>query len=344
MYRLAFLFSILVLTSACNTLSYYSQAIGGHLSLMARSESVEKVLSDPETSIELRQRLLLVTDILEFAALEMRLPNHGSYQRYVKVAGRYVVWNVVATPPYSVEARRWCYPIAGCVTYRGYYAEEDARQYAKILENQGLDIAVAGASAYSTLGWLDDPLFSSMMYKDEARLVEVIIHELAHQRLYIAGDTVFNESFASVVAREGVRRWFEQKQLTVEYEKFIQGQGMDRALNRLLMDGREQLQAVYASTASDEVKASEKLRIFADMQHHYLRLKSSGKVDGRFDNWMKGPLNNAHLALVAAYHQLEPELEALINHESGNMESFYQAAERFVDKKKRIEESRFAEN
>jgi len=344
MYRIAFVLSLLFITSACNTLSYYGQAIGGHVSLMASSEPLAEVMQDPDTSDELRQGLELAQSIVAFAEQEMSLPGNGSYRHYVKVRGRYVVWNVIATPPYSIEARQWCYPFAGCVTYRGYYAEEDAREFARTLQSEGMDITVAGASAYSTLGWLDDPLFSSMLYKQEARLVEVIIHELAHQRLYIAGDTIFNEGFASVVAREGVRRWFEKKQRPQEYQTFLQSQDMDMALNRTLMTTRQQLQLLYTSDSSDEVKATEKIRIFAMLQDEYKRMKSTGELDGRFDKWMKGPLNNANLALVAAYHQLEPELELLLSQQGGDLEAFYRLAEHYRDGDKSLAGSRQVEH
>ena len=343
-HRIAFVLSILFIAPACNSLSYYGQAIGGHLSLMAGSEPLDEVMNDPDTSDELRQGLELAQSIVAFAEQEMLLPGNGSYRHYVKVQGRYVVWNVVATPPYSIQARQWCYPFAGCVTYRGYFAEADARQFAQTLQSQGMDIAVAGASAYSTLGWLDDPLFSSMMYRDEARLVEVIIHELAHQRLYIPGDTVFNEGFASVVAREGVRRWFEKKKTPQEFKTFIQSQHMDKALNRLLMVTRERLEVLYTSDSSDEEKAAGKIRIFSWLQDEYVGLKSAGVLDGRFDSWMQGALNNANLALVAAYHQLEPELELLLRQQDGDLERFYWLAEHYRDGEKPVVDGQLLEN
>lgn len=326
MYRIVFLIASLFITSACNTLSYYGQAISGHVSLMANSESIDEVLDNPSTSVDLRQRLLLAKSIVEFAEQEMQLPGGGSYQHYVKIEGRYVVWNVVATQALSVEAKQWCYPFAGCVTYRGYYAEQDAREFAQELIIEGLDTTVVGASAYSTLGWLDDPLFSSMMYRDEARLVEVIIHELAHQRLYVSGDTVFNESFASVVAREGVKRWFEKNQATEKYQRFVHSEEIEREFNQLLMDTRERLHRLYTSKAAPQEKLSGKKEIFVHMQEKYRRLKSTGLLDGRYDNWMARPLNNASLALVAAYHKLEPQLEKLLRSQAGDMERFYQLA------------------
>ncbi|MDH5183761.1 MAG: aminopeptidase [Gammaproteobacteria bacterium] len=312
-------------------MSYYSQAIGGHLSLLSQRQQIDKLLDDEQLERNLRERLTLSQQILTFAEQEMALPNKGSYRHFVRVNGRYVVWNVIAAPEFSVEAEQWCYPFAGCVTYRGYYAEQDASVFARGLNKQGLDTTVAGASAYSTLGWLDDPLFSSMMYRDEARLVEVMIHELAHQRLYISGNTVFNESFASVVAREGVRRWFKYKHAPKKYEEFLHSEKMEQIFNQLLMQTRGRLQWLYASTATEEQKRSAKTEIFATMQAEYRALQSKGVFDGRYDNWMARPLNNANLALVAAYHQLEPELELLLERQAGNMEQFYQQAAKYED-------------
>lgn len=322
---------VVVLTSACQSMSYYSQAIGGHLSLLSQRQQIDEILGEHQLEQNLRERLTLSQQILGFAEQEMALPSKGSYRHFVRVNGRYVVWNVIAAPEFSVEAEQWCYLFAGCVTYRGYYAEQDARAFARGLKSQGLDTTIAGASAYSTLGWLDDPLFSSMMYREEARLVEVMIHELAHQRLYISGNTVFNESFASVVAREGVRRWFEKHQPSQHYQKYLQDQRMDRVFNRLLLTTREHLQLLYASEAAEAVKRTAKADIFAVMQEEYRRLKSLAMLDERYDKWMGRPLNNAHLALVATYHQLEPELGQLLMSQGGDMEQFYQLAERYKE-------------
>ncbi len=197
--------------SGCTTLGYYAQAVGGHLEVMRLAAPVEERLREPDTPEPLRAKLARALAIREFASRELALPDNGSYRRYADLGQPFVVWNVVAAPEFSVEPLESCFPFAGCVSYRGYYSEEAARAYAAALAEKGYDVHVGGVPAYSTLGWFDDPLLSTFIHYPEAELARIVFHELAHQVVYVKGDTMFNESFASTVEEEGVRRWLERE-------------------------------------------------------------------------------------------------------------------------------------
>ena len=193
----------------CASVGYYAQSVTGHLGLMVRAQPVETVIAAPDTAPGLAARLRTALEIRDFASDALALPTNASYRRYVDLGRRYVVWTVVAAPELSLEPRHWCFPVAGCLSYRGYFSESDAAAYAETLESGGWDVTVTGVRAYSTLGWFDDPLLSSMVELPEHWFAGIVFHELAHQRLYAPGDTDFNESFAVVVERAGVRRWIE---------------------------------------------------------------------------------------------------------------------------------------
>lgn len=321
---------LLGLISGCSSLAYYSQAVGGHLSLLFKRQPIEELVQDPKLSEKLRERLALSQQVIAFARDEMALPDNGSYRHFVQVDGSYVVWNVIATPRYSLQARQWCYPIAGCANYRGYYHKEAAQAYATQLEQQGMDVAVAGASAYSTLGWFSDPLLSTMLYRDEGQFVEVIIHELAHQRFYLQGNSQFNESFAEVVAREGVKRWFASRVDETAYAGFIKARDYERGFNLLLLQTRSKLAGLYGSGGSEREMEQGKQAIFSQLQQDYLDYKRRGGGDDRYDHWMSQSLNNAHLALVATYHDLEPQFTQMLEESGGDMRVFYTMVEEYA--------------
>jgi len=195
----------------CAGLRYYAQSIAGHMEVAFGSRPIVEVLGESDVPAEVADKLRLVLKIRRFASTELALPDNDSYLNYVDLKRPYVVWNVFAAPELSLEPRQWCFPMVGCVVYRGYYREERARQFAAVLQDQGDDIFVGGVPAYSTLGWFDDPLPSTVVHYSEAYLAGLIFHELAHQLVYVRDDAVFNESFATVVEMEGARRWFESR-------------------------------------------------------------------------------------------------------------------------------------
>lgn len=325
---LSLLLALPLLAGGCSTVSYYAQAIGGHLSLLADRRPVEDVLADPDTGAELADRLRLAQQVLEFAHGEMALPDKGSYRHYVDLRRPFATWNVVAAETYSVEARRWCYPIAGCLGYRGYFDERDAERYAEKLRREGWDVAVGGALAYSTLGWMKDPLLSTMLEQPESRVVSVIVHELAHQRFYIKGRTCINESFASAVAAEGVRRWYAAKGDRAAFETYQRDRRLRRAFHALLLRTRGRLAALYAATEDEAALAAGKRELFESLQREYRQFAAEHN-DHRYDRWMAQELNNAHLAQIAAYYGLESRFADMIAERGGDMARFYRDLEPF---------------
>jgi predicted aminopeptidase len=212
------------MASGCS-IGYYSQSISGHLHLMCSREDIAELLQDEHTPAELKDKLRLVLQIREFASDQLDLPNNDSYKSYVELDRDHVVWNVVAAPEFSMELEKWCFFIVGCVTYRGYFSEVKAQTFADTLRAEGNDVYVPGVDAYSTLGWFDDPMLSTLIKRSEPRLAGLIFHELAHQLLYIKNDSAFNESFAKTVELEGVRRWMAYRgtpQLTRQYTQQMQ--------------------------------------------------------------------------------------------------------------------------
>ncbi|MGE0080347.1 MAG: aminopeptidase [Thiohalomonadaceae bacterium] len=313
--------------SSCSTLGYYSQAVGGHLDIMLRARPLDRVIEDPREPEVVRDRLRIARDARMFAAAQLGLPLNRSYERYVDVGRPAVTWNVTATPALSVQPVEWCYPVAGCFSYRGYFSRSDAQRYAESLRERGFDVYVSGASAYSTLGWFDDPLLSTMLRRSEAELVATLFHELAHQKLYLRGDSAFNESFAVAVAEEGVRRWFHGSE---KYVNYVRDQERLRAVASLLVGARERLAAVYAEDIPDAEKLARKRDVLAKLRADYAGLKGKwGGYDG-FDHWFPPNINNAHLALTATYHELVPGFKALLVLEGGDLNRFYAAARKLA--------------
>ncbi|WP_028241128.1 aminopeptidase [Stutzerimonas azotifigens] len=301
--------------------SYYRQLALGQLDLLARREPIAHILADPARDPQLRARLAGALEARRFASEALGLPDNDSYRLYVELDRPYVVWNLFATEAFSVEPLMHCFPIAGCVAYRGYYRQGDARGAAALLSLQGKDTFVAGVDAYSTLGWFDDPLPSSLLRHDDERLAALIFHELAHQRLYLPGDTAFNESYASFVEREGLRQWCAQRGLPAvstereqRYRRFVE----------LVLETRERLRTLYASALPDEVMARRKQAEFDRLRANYRALRDGAwQGDGRFDGWFARPLNNASLVPFGLYDQWVPAFEALFEAVGGDWARFH---------------------
>jgi predicted aminopeptidase len=196
-----------VLLGGCQSIGYYSQVVSGQIGIWLNQRDIEAVLTDPSVDAQTKARLQAASQARDFASRVLKLPKNDSYSRYVDLGRDYVVWNVVVTPRYSVDALQSCFPVAGCVSYRGYYKKQAALDYAQQQTQAGQDTYVGGVSAYSTLGWFDDPLLSSMLARSDAAIAGLVFHELAHQRVYIKNDTRFNESFATAVEQIGLRQW-----------------------------------------------------------------------------------------------------------------------------------------
>lgn len=314
---------VLQLIAGCAQLSYYSQAVQGHFHVIAEAKPIDQWLADPMVSSDLKARLQRVREIRAFAARELGLPDNGSYTQYADIKRKYVMWNVVATPELSLQPERWCFPVAGCVDYRGYYSREAAQQFADQLSHQHFDVRVTGVPAYSTLGWFSDPVLSTFIEYPEAELARLIFHELAHQVVYATGDSQFNESFATAVEEMGVMRWIEaagDHNLREQYDAYRRRKEEFLALLALYS---RQLEENFSRPASDMEKRERKAEIFADLAQHYRQIKEErwGGYAG-YDRWFGERTTNAHFALIATYHDLVPAFRTLMKNER-NLPAFY---------------------
>lgn len=311
-----------LLLGGCSTLDYYAHLGQGQWRLLQAREPIERLLAAPSTDPELTRRLRLSQTARDFASAHLHLPDNRSYRLYADLHRPFVVWNVFATPEFSLDPELHCFPIAGCVAYRGYYQQGRARGAAALLRQQGLDTYIGGVEAYSTLGWFDDPLLSTMLRWNDERLVAVIFHELAHQQYYLAGDTAFNESFATFVEREGLRQWHAARGETPPASDDRQRQ----QFVELVLASRERLRQLYASGLPEQDMRKAKQAEFARLRHDYraLRQREWGG-QGRFDAWIDSPLNNAKLLPFGLYDQWVPAFAALFAHEGRNWPAFYQA-------------------
>jgi len=302
-----------MLLPGCETLAYYLQAVGGQLELMARAQPLAAVIANPATPQVLRERLELARSIRDYASRELGLPDNGSYRSYADLGRPYVVWNVVAAPEFSLEAIESCFPVAGCVPYRGFFAREDAERHGERLRAAGNDVNVRGVPAYSTLGRFDDPLLSTFIRNPDAELARLIFHELAHQLLYVKGDATFNESFAVVVERAGVQRWLAATGRSAGLKVFFEGQEMRRKFFEEMGQARTRLKALYGMPLPPEVMRQRKRVEFAALQK---ALESNSRFR------ILEP-NNALLASSATYTQLVPAFEKLLAEEAGDLGKFY---------------------
>jgi len=324
--------ALLVATiGGCATFSYYGQAVLGHLDVMNRARPIEARLSDGEAPPELRAKLARALEIREFATRELGLPDNGSYRAYADLERPYVVWNVFAAPEFSVEPRPSCFPVVGCVSYRGYYGQADADAFAAGLRAEGYDVFVYGVPAYSTLGWFDDPVLNTFVRYPDAELARLVFHELAHQLVYVKGDTMFNESFAVAVEEEGVRRWLARHGDELERAAYAQQRERRAEFVELVLRYRGRLEAFYREPLPAEAKRAGKARLFAEMAADYRALKAErwGGWPG-YDRWFERGVNNAQLASVATYEELVPAFRALLAQEGGDMARFYGAVRKLA--------------
>lgn len=320
-----------LLLTGCATPAYYWQAAEGQLELWRLARPLAEAQADPALPAALRQRLAQAAEIRAFAVAELGLPDNGSYRRYADLKRPYVVWNVFAAESLSVQAKQWCFPVAGCVAYRGYFAEAEARAYGARLAAQGYDVHVAGVPAYSTLGWFDDPLLSTFIHYPETELARLIFHELAHQVAYAGGDTEFNESFAVAVEQVGVERWLGRRRDAALAAAFGRAQAMRADFAALVGRYRARLEAVYAAAGEAEEKLRRKAQVIAELRMDYDRLKADrwGGFAG-YDRWFGQDINNATLASVGLYSALVPEFRALLERQGDDLGRFYAEVRRLA--------------
>ncbi len=320
------------LLMGCADTSYYLQSLGGHLQMLQAARPVPQWLDDEQVAPVLKQRLALALRIRRFAVAELQLPDNASYQRYADLQRRSAVWNVVAAPEFSLTLKTWCFPVAGCVGYRGYFSETEARAQAQALEREGLEVNVYGVPAYSTLGWLNwaggDPLLNTFINYPEGELARLIFHELAHQVLYVKDDTLFNESFATAVERLGGERWLAAHGSEVARREYAVFDGRRRQFRALCLATRYRLEAIYQqdeSPAPDKrVLASMKSLAMQAFRDDYARLKNGWGGWAGYDAWVAGA-NNATFGAQAAYDELVPAFEILFAREGQDWQRFYTA-------------------
>jgi predicted aminopeptidase len=311
-----------VALGGCSTVAYYSQSVAGHTRIMLARQPIDRAIENAQEP--LRSQLVLSQEIRQFAVSELALPESRSYRHYVPLERDYPVWNVIAAEEFSIEPKYWCYLVIGCAAYRGYFKEEAAIHYAARLQEEGYETFVSGASAYSTLGWFADPLLPSMMRYGDVAFVETLIHEIAHQRLYVNGDSEFNEAFASLVGEEGTRRWLQKNrpQALSDYEARLRA---IEQFGQLVQETKDALQEVYAQPLSADMKQREKHRVLQQMAQNYTHIKAE-QWGGTawFDHWFQQPVNNARLAGFSTYRANIPALSKLLAMCDGDFALFYQ--------------------
>jgi predicted aminopeptidase len=310
------LLALTLLLQGCG-ITYFAQAASGQLGVMRARQPIEKVIARPTTADTLKNQLLRARRIRDFASRELGLPDNGAYRSYADIGRRFVVWNVVATPEFSVEPLQWCFPIAGCVAYRGYFSEKAAQAYAQTLRKQGNDVLVGGVPAYSTLGRIADPLLNTVVGYGEFDLAALVFHELAHQVAYLPGDSAFNEAFATAVEEEGVARYAATLGEQGALDRWRQRRRMRIAVTELIAATRRDLANLYRQRlASDGVRTAKAERLAKLAAEIRALERREGQPSG-YGGWLQAGLNNAHLASVATYYGQVPHFEELLRDRCG---------------------------
>lgn len=342
---------VVATVSGCRTIGYYAQAAKGQYQIFAHQKPIDKLVADPQTPDTLRKKLELIEQLRAFAKDQLKLPVDGDYLKYADVHREYVVWNVQATPQFSLQPRTWWYPLVGSLEYRGYFSQRGASNYADHIAKKGEDVYVDGVEAYSTLGWFKDPILSTFIKRSEPDMAEVIFHELGHRRVFARGDTDFNEAYATTVGQEGARRWLRSTGNTNLLAKYEIALDRNDQFVHLIMSTRAQLEKVYGDTLDKYGKVTaakkpplppaqlkaEKDRVFAQLRSNYAQLKIRWGGYSGYDEWFNTQLNNAQLNTVANYYDFLPAFQRLLELNGGDMEKFYAEVERLskMDKDQR---------
>jgi len=329
-WRGALVLFLISICSGCSSLSYYAQSIGGHLHVLQAARPIDDWLRDAATPDALKERLRKVQAMRDFAARELGLPDNASYRTYADLGRPFVVWNVTAAPALSLRLRQWCFPVAGCVDYRGYFDREAADRYARALRAEGWDVQVGGVRAYSTLGWTADPVLSTFIGLPDVEIARLIFHELSHQLLYVPGDSTFNESFATAFEEVGVRRWLQRRAdpaMELAWQRYNRRK---EAFLTLLRGARSRLAALYASNAGVGEMQTAKAAIFAGLRSEYAAAKQhpdNGLYQfSGYDPFFAANLNNAAIASVSTYTQMLPAFVKLLKASGDDLEKFVGAA------------------
>jgi len=318
-------FAMLPALAGCAHISYYLQAVNGQVDIWQRERAIDEVIADPVTPDALREKLAAVLRMREFASRELGLPDNASYRRYADLGRPFVVWNVFAAPEFSTRPVQWCFPFAGCVGYRGYFDKAGAGRFAAERAAEGHDVFVGGVPAYSTLGWFADPVLNTFIRYPDPGIARLIIHELAHQVVYVRDDSVFNESFAVAVEQEGVARWLARHGSAQDKSVYERIRHYRDGFTQLMQTYRERLDALYGSGLAPQAMRVRKREIFETMALDYERLKAGWNGFRGYDRWFEQQPNNAQIASVTIYTRMVPAFQALLRAQGGDLPAFYGA-------------------
>ena len=333
-----FIFLLLLIPlSGCADLGYYWHTARGHLDIMHRRVAIDDLLEDPRTDQSLKKRLMLVNEIRQFAFSRLSLPKSGSYTDYAELDHPYVLQNLFAAPEFSTQLLSWCYPVAGCTSYRGFYEQQRLDEFVSTLKADNNEVHISRVSAYSTLGWFDDPVLSSFINWPDHRLAGLLFHELTHQRIYIDGDSKFNESLASAVQQVGIRLWLETLQQPETLDRFDRGLAYRRDVVGLIESARKRLSDIYDEDKSNEWKRVEKQKVFQQMRDQYEEIAHKHNYRDGYARWIATELNNAKLGSVSTYNAFIPAFVSMIEAFDRDFERFFQYAEKIgnLEKDKR---------
>lgn len=337
--RIIFGVILAVVLTGCESIVYYKQLISGQIAILNKKQPIHELLDNPDTPEKLKEKLRLVMDIRSFAKDKLFLPVKNQYLDFVELKRPFAGWNMWATPEFSFSPKTWCYPIIGCAIYRGYFSKEDAFNYGHQLEAQGYDVYIGGVAAYSTLGWLDDPVFSTFIYRSDIRLAALIFHELSHHLLYVSDDTTFNESFAIAVEQEGLRRWLTAINNLKASKVYKLNYRRRQQFIELVMKYRKELERLYAKNLPIPEKRQAKATIFEKLKDDYRLLKQHWNGYSGYDFWMYQKMNNAKLISVSTYNDLVPAFLELLKTCNNNLKVFYKKCQ---DLSKKSKEERWA--
>lgn len=323
-----------VILSGCSTAGYYAQSVRGQMEIWRETRPIEAVLADSEVPEEVKEKLRLALEVRQFAVEELGLPDNGSYTGFVDLGRPYVVWSVFVAPELSLVPEEWCFLVVGCVNYRGYFAKQDALEFAREYAERDFDVYVGGVPAYSTLGWFDDPVPNTILGYENAEFAGLIFHELAHQVVFAEGDTVFNESFATTVERIGVERWLTDRGDPAATGAYLLRNQRNDTVVGIVLDFRARLEALYSSNATDAEKRVGKERLIGELKDAYVGKLSAWPGYSGYKHWFDKPINNAQLLSVATYNDLVPAFEKLLKKNDGDLTRFYVAVKELAEVEK----------
>lgn len=332
--RLLISIPVLLLLGACADVGYYWHSAGGHLALMDKRVDIDEMLADTGLDNGLRGRLLLVQQIREFSIADLALPDNGSYSSYVELDRPYVLQNLFAAAEFSTGLHIWCYPIVGCSSYRGYFDETRLQAYAETLQKDGLEVYIGPVSAYSTLGWFDDPVLSSFIDWPDYRVAGLLFHELTHQRVYIADDTGFNESLASAVQQAGTLLWLESENQASQLDRFHRWLAYRNRITALIGDTRDTLAQIYRQDIAESEKRVQKTLAFDRARLAHAEIARQHEIKQGFTRWFASGLNNAKIGSIATYSTQVPAFTHLITAHNQDFNAFFSYVEKLGDLEK----------